>query len=122
VYFPHVAVVDANSLQDLDGVGSYNIRAALPSPYINVLCANVEKAEIHDLVYESAINSTLNATADLALGYTYLFNWTTFATLQTPLDDVFGWTPDIRPPIFYKYPHAFNTVRILLSICSQKLC
>jgi hypothetical protein len=73
------------------------------------MCANVAKDEIKDLVYETAVNQPLNPTTDLPTAYTTLFNWTTLGTLQTPIDDVFGWEPQYRP-VFYKYPIAFNTV------------
>lgn len=83
----------------------------MPSPYINTLCANVAAEDIKDLVYSATTNKTLNITTDLPLGYTYDFDWKAFETLKTPLDDVFGWSPTNRPPIFYKYPVPFNTVR-----------
>jgi hypothetical protein len=40
------------------------------------------------------------------------FNFSGFADLKTPLDDVFGWgpEPERQPPIFYKFPIKFNTV------------
>jgi hypothetical protein len=92
-------------------VGTYNIRAALPSPYINVLCANVQKQEISALVYETALNRTLNATADLyQANYTYQFDWTNSSAFKTPVDNLFGWGPNNPAPVFYKFPLAFNTV------------
>jgi hypothetical protein len=91
-------------------MGVYNIRASIPSPYLNVLCVNVKSDEIKGLVYEAQPNVTLNSTADLPTTFTDAFNWTSFATLKTPLDDIFGWDSEHRPPIFYKYPIHFNTI------------
>jgi len=68
-----------------------------------------------DLVYATAVNKTLNATADLPTAYVNGFDWSKLATLKTPLDDVFGWGPDNGPPVFYKFPVAFNTVRSHIS-------
>jgi len=96
--------------EDLDGIGAYNIRASLPSPYLNVLCAHVTQPDIASIVYSTALNTTLNVTSDLPTGYTNKFNWTTFAKNRTPVDDIFGWTADSPPPIFYKFPTAFNTI------------
>ncbi|KAF2668798.1 hypothetical protein BT63DRAFT_426063 [Microthyrium microscopicum] len=123
---PHTGVFQAardpksNIMQpeDLDGLGAYNIRAALPSPYLNVLCANVKKDEIASLVYETAVkNVTLNATADLNQNnlttyYPYKFNWSTWDTLTTPVDDLFGWGANGGQPhpVFYKFPTNWNTL------------
>jgi hypothetical protein len=100
--------------EDLDGLGAYTIRGALPSPYINVLCVNAQRDNIEDLVFESVGNTTLNPLVDLPWAYTNEFNWTAFSDIKTPLDDIFGWdakNADLAPPIFYKFPMPFNTVR-----------
>jgi hypothetical protein len=91
-------------------MGVYNLRASVPSPYLNVICANVQKDEIKGLVYEAQPNVTLNATADLPTLFTTLFNWTSFSTVKTPVDDIFSWDSQHPPPIFYKYPKNFNTI------------
>lgn len=96
-------------------MGIYNIRAAVPSPYVNVLCANAVEAELAPLIYEKQPNVTLNTTLDLANlsthWYTDSMNWTEFNSVKsTPLDDVFGWTKPSDRPAFYKFPIKFNTV------------
>jgi hypothetical protein len=96
--------------KELDGLGMYNIRASLPSPYINTLCANVLADEIAPIVYEAQTGVTLNATKDLPTQYTFDFPWGNFSSVQTPVDKIFGWDAHHRPPIFYKYPINFNTV------------
>lgn len=96
--------------EDLDGVGAYNIRAKVPSPYINVLCAHVTQKEIGSIVYQTAFNRTLNVTADLPINYTTQFDWAKFAKQRTPVDSIFGWSESSPPPIFYKFPVAFNTL------------
>jgi hypothetical protein len=97
--------------EDLDGIGTYNIIASLPSPYINVLCAHVTQKEIGKIVYSTASNNvTLNATTDLPTAYTYNFNFTNFSKVRTPVDDIFGWSEEKPPPIFYKFPTPFNTI------------
>ncbi|MCJ1265058.1 hypothetical protein MMC22_004933 [Lobaria immixta] len=48
--------------QDLSGLGEYVIRASVPSPVVNILCANLAKGELDPLVKTSWPNATLNAT------------------------------------------------------------
>lgn len=80
-------------MQELDGLGVYQVRAAVPSPYINVLCANVAADEIAPLVYEASVNSTL-VPSDLNGPWMDKFNWTALYATTTPVDDIFGWTQD----------------------------
>jgi len=116
--FPHSGIYQAardpqtNLVQpeDLDGVGIYNIRAAIPSPYINVLCANMNGSELAPLIYANQSNVTLNYTQDLPTNWLTNFNFTGFANLTTAVDDVFGFDENNRPPIFYKFPQPFNTI------------
>jgi hypothetical protein len=96
--------------EDLDGQGIYNIRAALPSPYINALCANMNSQELAPLVYANQSNVTLNFTSDLPTNWISKFDFSTFANLTTAVDDVFGFDENNRPPIFYKLPLQFNTI------------
>jgi hypothetical protein len=100
--------------QDLDGIGVYSLHAAVPSPYLNVICANVAGEEMTDLVYANWTGVTLNSTLDFSDKSTHWFanaNWTAFNTLEsTPLDETFGWTKPTDRPAFYKFPIDFNTV------------
>ena len=98
--------------EQLDNVGMYNIEAALPSPYVNVLCANVNRDELAPIVYEGFPNATLplNYTADLPTAFTSNIDWANFTNVTTAMDDVFEWDHTWRPPVFYKYPVNFNTL------------
>ncbi|KAF2433105.1 hypothetical protein EJ08DRAFT_584201 [Tothia fuscella] len=120
---PHTGVVKAaqderNGVvqpKHLDGIGVYNLRAAVPSPYLNVLCANVAAEEIKGLVYANMTGVKLNTTLDFSELSTWWFtkgvNWTEFAKIDsTPVDDVFGWKKASDRPAFYKFPINFNTV------------
>ena len=116
--FPHSGIFQAardprtNLVQpeDLDGVGIYNIRAAIPSPYINVLCANLNASELAPIVYAAQPNITLNYTQDLpGASWVTKFNRSSIANLTT-LADVFSFDENNRVPIFYKTPLPFNTI------------
>ncbi|KAF2404870.1 hypothetical protein EJ06DRAFT_1351 [Trichodelitschia bisporula] len=118
---PHVGVVAAaqdpkNNIlqpQDLDGQGIYELHAGVPSPYLNVLCANVAKSELAPLVYETQPNVTLNSTRDFSELSTHWMgemNWSNWTQRRTPLHDVFGWDETNLAPGFYKFPIKFNTV------------
>lgn len=96
--------------EELDGLGTYSIRGALPSPYINVLCVNMNATELVPLIYANQTNVTLNYTLDLPTAFTDNFNYSGFANLKTAVDDVFGFDETYRPPIFYKLPLPFNTI------------
>lgn len=98
-------------------MGIYNIRAAVPSPYVNVICANAAGSDLAPLVYANMTNVTLDATLDFANlsthWYTESLNWTEFNAIKSnPLDEVFGWTKPSERPAFYKFPANFNTVCI----------
>jgi hypothetical protein len=115
---PHTGIFQAardplNSImqpEDLNGQGLYNIKAALPSPYVNVICANVAEEDLAPLVYSGIPDVVLNATRDLPTNYVTGFDWTMLNELTTPLDEIFGWTADQRPPVFYKFPIMYNTL------------
>lgn len=100
---PHPGVVAAaidpiNSIMqpdELDGLGSYSVRASVPVPFVNVMCVtNMAEADL---------NPVMNETA----GYT------TDGT-DTPLDDIFHWGPRWGshrwPPRFSKLPAKHNSV------------
>lgn len=85
---------------ELDGLGIYKIRASVPSPMMNVLCANVDDTDIKDIVYETSAEGKRNP-----LNFS---SWPTLANfselndfkIKTPLDDLFGWGNDSQqhPP------------------------
>jgi hypothetical protein len=76
----------------------------VPSPYINVLCTNVKQADINELVYEYQVNGKLNQTSDLESGgadpkfFVNAFDWGRFASVKTPVDEIFNWNNDNKRP------------------------
>ena len=79
-------------------MGRYTIRASVPSPYIDVLCANVTRIDISALVYEGQQGVQLNSTSDLDTAWLGKFDWDAFASVKTPLDLIFYWNERRRPP------------------------
>ncbi|KAL5398848.1 hypothetical protein PMIN03_001855 [Paraphaeosphaeria minitans] len=118
---PHASVFAAarygenNIMQpeELNSEGTYSLRASVPSPVLNVLCANVNETELEPIVYEMWPNTeTVNMTNWRSDGFQANAN----TKNTTVLDDLFGWTKkdDRRfsdyPPVFPKLPLPFNTV------------
>ncbi|KAI5262790.1 hypothetical protein E4T47_09198 [Aureobasidium subglaciale] len=80
---------------DLDGQGVYQLQASVPSPAVNVLCAQMTKEDLSPIVYTEWNNNILNATQwptgeqmafyqpGTEVNGTYLNN--------TVVDDAFGW-------------------------------
>ena len=111
------AVDPANHIpqpDELNGLGIYSIRASVPSPFVNVLCAmGMSKSELKPLIYESWDNATRfdasNWPAQLGetvYDYPYLGG--------TPFDDIFLWGEKYGtsnwPPVFPKLPKDYNTI------------
>ncbi|PSR97709.1 hypothetical protein BD289DRAFT_362071 [Coniella lustricola] len=110
---------------DLDGVGSYNISASVVSPAVNVLCVNMDTAELAPLVYTTWPNAKVNETGvgSQTSGWE---GWQLEVPMwnnsdpdssanylnRTVVDDIFHWGPQYlrRPPVFQLYPSDFNTV------------
>ncbi|KAH0029241.1 PLP-dependent transferase, partial [Aureobasidium melanogenum] len=102
--------------EDLDGQGVYQLQASVPSPAVNVLCAQMTQEELSPIVYTEWNNNILNTTewptgAQLAWyqpgyepGGTYLN--------KTVVDDIFEWGEEYQtsPPVFPKLPLSYNTV------------
>jgi hypothetical protein len=97
-----------------DGLGRYILQAQVPSPYINVLCANVKRADLDGLVFEDQMNGLLNYKndTDAPMGskdpnFVVKFNWTNYATIKTPVDSIFGWNDQNKRPskFFGTYTH-----------------
>lgn len=86
--------------RDLDGLGVYNIRASVPSPVVDVLCANVEDKDIQGLVYSETPEGRRNplnaSTYPAGVNFTQLNDF----NITTPVDDIFGWGPETQqhPP------------------------
>lgn len=119
---PHVGVFaaarygdnDIMQPEELNSEGTYSLRASVPSPVMNILCANMNKTELEPIVYESWPGNHENVTGH---------NWTTEllqanATTKntTVVDELFGWKTDNDkkfddyPPVFPRFPAPFNTV------------
>lgn len=124
---PHTAVIDAafnpknHVLQPKlnDGFGSYGIHASVPSPAINVLCAEMSEAELTPLIYQQwpHANKSLdfaNWDNKYALDPAYVPKYGSNEWLNsTVVDDVFGFGPSYgqrRPPVFPRLPIVYNTI------------
>ncbi|KAM0278940.1 hypothetical protein ACHAQH_004907 [Verticillium albo-atrum] len=104
---------------DLSDVGEYTIRASVVSPSVNVLCVNMEEAELAPLVYTAWPNAETRRTGvgDQLIGDE---NWHADVPgmakeewlNRTVVDDIFRWGPEYkrRPPVFRLYPANFNMV------------
>jgi hypothetical protein len=106
---PHIGVMDAalhpvNEViqpKDLDGIGTYHIRASVPSPVIQVTCAMLTKEDLRPLVSDLWDNSFPANSSDVYLG-------------GTPLDAIFAWGEEYGrytwPPVFERLPIGYNTM------------
>lgn len=93
--------------EELDGLGIYSLRASVPSPVIHVLCANMDKAELAPIVYETWPHA--EKSIDLNSWQNSIQAKTT--TNKTVVDDLFGWYDNGgHSPVFAKYPPPFNTI------------
>ena len=122
---PHAGVVSAGSdpanvimqPDELNGVGIYSIRASVPVPFVNVICAmGVPRDDLKNLVYTEW---------DEVKGEVNVDEWPSqLSNIQayqndpylggTPFDDIFRWGPkwgtNNWPPIFPKLPKNFNSL------------
>lgn len=104
---PHPGVIQAaldhknNIMQpaELEGLGSYNIRASVPSSVVHVLCVTMNSTAVNSFVTE--VNRTEPALPALDGG-------------STAFDDIFHWGPaygtDQWPPLFSQLPEEYNTL------------
>lgn len=116
---PHTAVALAardrsNGLiqpEELDGLGSYEVIAAVPSPVLNVLCATLDQDDLKPLVY--ALWDNVTTPVNMTLWPQQLDNPDRYLN-GTPLDPLFEWGEAYGefavPPIFPKLPIDFNTI------------
>ncbi|THX73249.1 hypothetical protein D6D05_07482 [Aureobasidium pullulans] len=110
--------------EDLDGMGVYELRASVPSPAVNVLCALMTEEELAPIVYTKWTNYS---STDLANNTLNVTDWPTGAPLAfyqpgtgvngtwlnaTVVDDIFEWGEKYQtsPPVFPKVPVAYNTL------------
>ena len=94
------------------GMGQYEIEASVPSPVVNVLCANVLKKELDPLVYSEWPNSNGSSFNSSLWPNSYNLPVAPDFHNSTPVDDLFGFGANYNrmPPIFPKYPIAYNTI------------
>ncbi|KAE9980742.1 hypothetical protein EG328_012087 [Venturia inaequalis] len=103
------------------GVGRYQIRAQIPSPYLNIICTNAKRSDLEGLVHEDQIEGQLN-NSDLLIPdkdpqFVIDFDWEKYTTVKSPLDNIFNWNnSNNKRPIFYRYPPANQTVRTIGSL------
>ncbi|KAL8949757.1 MAG: hypothetical protein Q9222_004156 [Ikaeria aurantiellina] len=98
--------------QDLNGFGEYEIKASVPSPVTNVLCASMRAEELAPMVYSLWPNG--NDTQINVPGWPKDFDiplWPDYLN-QTSVDDLFGFGAKYsrRHPVFPKLPLPYNTV------------
>lgn len=112
---PGVASAGADSINDIlqpqgtRGLGVYSLRASVPSPSINVLCANMTESELAPLVYNTWPQA--QQPPNLQAWPTQISNGTTFN--ETVVDEIFDFGPGLnqrRPPIFAIYPQEYQTL------------
>ena len=116
---PHAGVVQAardsrNKImqpEDLDNMGLYSLRAAVPSPVLHVLCANLNRTELRPLIFETW--GPRGHIVNISSWMTQMNNATT--RNKTVVDHIFGWTKESPtridyPPVFARYPRPFNTI------------
>ncbi|KAJ9653559.1 hypothetical protein H2198_007279 [Neophaeococcomyces mojaviensis] len=85
--------------EDLQGSGEYYVKAAVPAPALNVLCAGASEDELAPLM---RANASVPPTA--------------FPNITTVLDGIFDWTHNPKTeggwyaPWFTRLPKEFNTI------------
>jgi hypothetical protein len=129
---PHLGVARAAQVwnaimqpDELGGVGQYEIRAAVVSPTINVMCASVGEEELAPLVYVKWPHSQKERSnySDQEIPI-HKDTWDQWAVPnkfgdngernyynRTVLDDIFQWGPK-----YERYPPVFSTVSSQVSL------
>ena len=94
------------------GMGRYDIEASVPSPVVNVLCASVLEKEIAPLVYSEWPNANASNFNSTLWPNSYALPTAPDWHNSTPFDDLFGFGVkyDRMPPIFPRFPIAYNTI------------
>ena len=93
------------------GLGEYHIQASVPSPVVNVLCAELTEEELVPMVYPLWPAPYNNGTMPNSTTWPNDFNLNTPVNLtNTTVDDLFNFDDIQTHPIFPKIPLPFNTV------------
>ncbi|KXS96835.1 hypothetical protein AC578_7412 [Pseudocercospora eumusae] len=121
---PHVGVVQAamDPINDLvqpwevEGA-SYNIRASVPSPVVNVLCATLTETQLEPFIYQKWNQPGCNTSTWIDWPACLTYPNGTYPYLNNAdqgLYDVFRWGEKYGsaryPPVFARLPKDFNTV------------
>lgn len=122
---PHSNVVHAarDSINDImqpqdlnQGNGRFTIRASVPAPAVNILCAGVTEDDIKSLIYVTwpTNNGTFNPGTWTSQHPSDMIQLPAYPN-ATAVDDLFGFGPEMgearqRAPIFPKLPLPYNTL------------
>ncbi|PKY06156.1 hypothetical protein P168DRAFT_288114 [Aspergillus campestris IBT 28561] len=96
------------------GEGNFELDAAVAAPAVNVLCAGMTKEELAPLVWTEwpeGSKDKLDVPAWLQNRPQGVPDYPDYLN-RTVVDDLFGWGPEYgqRPPVFGRFPSAYNTV------------
>ncbi|ERF74565.1 hypothetical protein EPUS_00695 [Endocarpon pusillum Z07020] len=98
------------------GNGQYTIRASVPAPAVNILCAGVTEDDVKSLIYVTwpTNNGTFNASTWTSQTPSDMIHPPDYPN-ATAIDDLFGFGPEMgearqRAPIFPKLPLPYNTI------------
>lgn len=95
--------------EELDGLGSYEIHAGVPSPALNVLCVTLSTHNLRPFVYELWPNVT--KPVNLTIWPTQVGKADKYLN-GTDLDSIFEWGKEYGemaiPPLFPKLPIDYN--------------
>ena len=93
------------------GLGTYYVRASVPSPAINVMCAHMSHDDMVPMVFTEWPSEYRNGTSVNATNWPDDYNLTTPSSLTyTVVDDLFGFDDTETHPIFSNFPQPYNTV------------
>ena len=103
--------------EDLNqGSGLYTIKASVPAPAVNILCAGVTEDDIESLIYVKwpTNNGTFNISTWSTEPPKDMIRWPAYPN-ATAIDDLFNFGPAMgdarqRAPIFPKLPLPYNTL------------
>jgi hypothetical protein len=87
---------------------------------VNVLCANVDRADLKGLIYEDQVNGALNSSSDLNTNwadphyFVNAFDWDEYASVKTQVDSIFNWNDvNKRPSRCSYYPFKVSSAKQL---------
>ncbi|RFU24414.1 hypothetical protein B7463_g11925, partial [Scytalidium lignicola] len=103
---------------DLAGVGKYMLLASVVSPTVNVLCINMNEAELTPLIYTTwphaqTVDGLIPGQKMAWAGYEDEIQVPKGGFLNsTIVDDLFEWGPKYQrqPPVFPQYPIDYNSI------------